>query len=391
MRDLPAILGGTPVFPTKINIVRPALPDISKLEGEVRYILDSGLVTKGRYQDQFEQAIAQHLGVRHAVAVSSCTSGLLLTHKALGLTGEVVVPSFTFMATISSLIWCGLQPVFADVDRSTTNLDPQAAEAAISPQTSAILAVHNFGNPADITALQAIADHHHIPLIFDAAHGFGALFRGAPIGKQGKVNVFSCSPTKLLITGEGGVVATNDDELAQIIRIGREYGNNGKYDSLFAGLNARMGEFNAILGLKSLEMLEDAALARNQVASLYQELMGKLPGIQFQKVMPGDRCSYKDFSITVNEDAFGLSRDLLSQALFAENIDTRKYYDPPGHRQIAYQNFNRHYALANTEWLSKHSLSFPIWSKMDRNIALGICEAMQRIYMSRKVILDKAK
>ncbi len=389
MSDLPAKLGGTPIFPQKINIVRPELPDVAELVDSIKYILDTGMVTKGKYLAQFEEALAQHLGVKHAVAVSSCTSGLMLTHKALGLTGEVIVPSFTFMATVGSLIWCGLRPVFADVNKGTTNLDADSAEAAITGQTSAILAVHNFGNPADIASLQAIAERHKIPLIFDAAHGFGALYRGMPIGRQGQANIFSLSPTKLLIAGEGGVVATNDDQLAQAIRIGREYGNAGHYESLFAGLNARLPEFNAILGLKSLDMLEKAAQRRNTMASIYQEMMGKLPGIGFQEIRADDRCSYKDFSITVDEKLFGLSRDAFAAALLAENIDIRKYYDPPCHRQVAYESYNDRFPLPNTEWLAEHSLSFPIWSNMEEKTALAICEAVNRIYKHRGAIAAK--
>ncbi len=391
MSDLPAILGGTPIFPQKVNIVRPVMPDISELTPDLKEILDTGMVTKGRFLAQFEAAIARHLGVKHAVAVSSCTSGLILTHKALGLSGEVIVPSFTFMATISSLVWCGLRPIFADVDRDTTNLDPACVEAAITSQTSAILAVHNFGNPADVSGLQAVADKHNIPLIFDAAHGFGALYQGEPIGKQGKANIFSLSPTKLLIAGEGGLVATNDDNLAQMIRVGREYGNNGKYDSLFAGLNARFAEFNAILGLRSLDRLEEASRARNATVSIYQEMMGKLPGLGFQKIRSADRCSYKDFSITVDEEAFGLSRDLLAEALTIENIDIRKYYDPPCHQQAAYKQYANRTALPNTEWLAAHSLSFPIWSNMDEKTALRICESMDRIYQHRRAIKEKSR
>jgi dTDP-4-amino-4,6-dideoxygalactose transaminase len=391
MSDLPAVLGGTPIFSKKINIVRPVMPDISEIVTNLKEVLDTGMVTKGRYLAQFEDAIARHLGVRHAVAVSSCTSGLILTHKALGLTGEVIVPSFTFMATVSSLVWCGLRPVFADVDKDTTNLKPASAEAAITSETAAILAVHNFGNPADISALQSIANRHKIPLIFDAAHGFGALYRGEPIGAQGKANIFSLSPTKLLISGEGGLVATNDNNLAQMIRIGREYGNNGDYDSLFAGLNARLAEFNAILGLWSLSRLEEAAQARNATVSLYQEMMGKLPGIGFQKIRPDDRCAFKDFSITVDSEVFGLSRDALAEALIAENIDIRKYYDPPCHKQAAYKCYDNHSALPNTDWLASHSLSFPIWSNMDEKTALGICEAVERIFEHRKAVMDNFK
>jgi len=386
MSDKPAILGGKPMFEHKINIVRPVLPDYSELQNEIQSILSSGMVTKGRYLNEFEEAIQDYLNVKHVVAVSSCTSGLMLTHKCLGLTGDVVVPSFTFMATVSSLIWNGLNPIFADVDIHTTNLSPEAAEAAITPNTSAILAVHNFGNPAEIDALQAVADRHGIHLIFDAAHGFGALYKGQPLGPQGEANIFSMSPTKLLITGEGGIVATNNSELAARIRLGREYGNDGNYDSLIAGLNARMPELNAIMGLKSLERLEDAAQSRNETAAFFQEMLGRLPGIDFQKVHPQDRSSYKDFSITVEPTRFGLSRDELAAAFAEENIDTRKYYDPPAHRQMAYQSYNDQRPLPNTNWLAANSLSFPIWSNMEPGTMNGICDAMERIFNHREAV-----
>ena len=217
------------------------------------------------------------------------------------------------------------------------------------------------------------------------------LYQGSPVGKQGKANIFSTSPTKLLITGEGGVVATNDDALAHMIRIGREYGNSGHYDSLYAGLNARLPEFNAILGLKSLESLEEAARVRNFIAKIYQERMGNLPGIGFQAIRSDDRCSYKDFSITLDQEQFGLSRDVVADALSAENIDTRKYYDPPVHRQIAYRKYYNGSPLPNTDWLAENSLSFPIWSDMDEKTALRICEAVERIHAHCQAIADKVK
>ena len=386
MSDVPAILGGAPAFPSKIHIVRPVMPDFSEMADSVQSILRSGMVTKGEHLKRFEQAIREHLGVRHAIAVSSCTSGLMLTYRGLGLTGDVVVPSFTFMATVSALVWSGLRPIYADVDPGTTNLDPAAAEAAITPQTSAIVAVHNFGNPAEIDALRDVANRHGLKLIFDSAHGFGALYQGHPVGRQADAHIFSLSPTKLLITGEGGIVATNDDALAEKIIMGREYGNSGSYDSAFAGLNARMPEFNALLGLHSLERLEDAARTRNQAAEMFHELLGALPGVAFQEIRAGNRCSYKDLSVTFDPERFGLTRDELAQALAAENIDTRKYYEPPVHRQTAYQHFYDGRPLPNTEWLASNSLSFPMWSNMEPQVVMNICQAVQRIYQNRAAV-----
>ncbi len=389
MSKLPALIGGEPLFSQKIHIVKPVLPDVNSMAGGLQEILSSGMVTKGDYLRRFEEAAAAHLGVKHAVAVSSCTTGLMLSYQGLGLTGEVIVPSFTFMATVSALIWNGLQPVFVDVNRGSTNLDPLAAEAAITPRTSAMVAVHNFGNPAEVEALEALAKKHGLKLIFDAAHGFGALFQGKPVGGQGDAQSFSLSPTKLLIAGEGGVVSTNDDELAEKIRVGREYGNAGNYDSQFAGMNARMPELNALMALRSLEMLEEAAVSRNNTAAIYQEALGRLPGIDFQQVRSGDRCSYKDFSITVAADAFGLTRDELAVALAAENIDTRKYYDPPVHRHTAYAGYYDGRPLPNTDWLAQTSLSLPIWTRMDEKITFSICQAVQQIHENAKNIHKK--
>ncbi|MEW6125937.1 MAG: DegT/DnrJ/EryC1/StrS family aminotransferase [Acidobacteriota bacterium] len=376
----PAILGNTPIFTDKIHIVRPDLPAFSDLAADAQDILANGMVTKGKYLRAFEEAVAEHLGARHAIAVSSCTTGLMLTYRCLNLTGEAVVPSFTFMATVSALIWAGLRPVYADVDFDTTNLNVAAAEAAITPETTAIVAVHNFGNPADIDELQALADSRDLKLIFDAAHGFGALYRGKPVGAEGNAQVYSLSPTKLVIAGEGGIVATNDDELAEKIRWGREYGNSGNYDSAFAGINARMPEFNALMGLHSLRRLETGARRRNELVELYREQLGALPGVGFQTVRPGNRHSYKDFSITIDPQAFGMNRDELAAALAAENIDSRKYYEPPVHRQTAYAQFaTNQTVLDNTETLSGQSLSLPIWSNMDATTALKISHAVQRI------------
>jgi dTDP-4-amino-4,6-dideoxygalactose transaminase len=382
MGNQPALLGGGPIFESSVSIAKPLLPDYEEIADHVQRMLRNGIMSKGEHLRVFEGMVAEHLGVRHAVAVSSCTSGLILTYKALGLKGEVIVPSFTFMATVSALVWNGLRPVFADVDSGSTNLDAAAAEAAVTSETTAIVAVHNSGNPAEIDALQRLADRHGLRLIFDAAHSFGSLYQGRPVGSQGDASVFSLSPTKLLVAGEGGVVATNDDDLAEKVRIGREYGNSGSYDSAFAGLNARMPEFNALLGQFGLLRLEPAACHRNNIAELYRARLSELPGLKFQEVRSGNRSSYKDFSILVDADAFGLTRDELSAALAAENIETRKYYDPPVHRQTAYHQYAPSAnALTNTGVLTSRILNLPIWSNIEIGVVSDICLAVERSHL----------
>lgn len=182
MRSRPAATGGAPIFENSVRLAKPTLPDFEALEADVRGVLASGYLSKGRHLGAFEEALSAHLGVRHAIVVSSGTTGLMLTYQALGLAGEVILPSFTFMATASALVWAGAHPVFADVDVATTNLDPHSAEAAVTPRTSAIVAVHNHGNPADIARLSEVADRRGLPLIFDAAHALGSLHQGRPVG-----------------------------------------------------------------------------------------------------------------------------------------------------------------------------------------------------------------
>jgi dTDP-4-amino-4,6-dideoxygalactose transaminase len=380
MTGKPAILSNIPLFDEFVPIVRPWLPEFDELSTDVARMLESGSLTKGRHLEAFENAAVEHLDVAHAVGVSSCTVGLFLTYMGLGLTGEVVVPSFTFMATVSALTLAGLRPVFADVNRNTMNLDPAAAEAAITSHTSAIVAVHNFGNPAEVAALEMLARNRGLKLIFDAAHGFGSLYRGSPVGRHGDAQVFSLSPTKLVIGGEGGLVATNNAELAERLRVGREYGHSTGYDSAFAGINGRMAEFNALLALRSLNMLDRAVSHRNSLAALYREELERIPGVGFQSIRPDDRSSYKDFCITVDEEAFGITRDELFRALTAENIDSRMYYSPPVHEQTAYKQFFNGKALPNTDLLSQRCISLPMWSHLQPAVVKKICEAVKRIH-----------
>ena len=219
------------------------------------------MVTKGQHLKRFEAALAEHLGVKHAVCVSSCTTGLMLAYQCFGLTGEVIIPSFTFMATASSLVWAGLRPVFAEVNaahheprserRGAADHAPHQRDRR-GPQLRQSRG--DRGPPGDRRPAR-------LQLIFDAAHGFGTLYQGSRSAGRARPQVYSMSPTKLLIAGEGGLVATNDDEVADELRMGREYGNSGNYDSAFAGINARMAEFNALMGLHSLRGLEQAAAA----------------------------------------------------------------------------------------------------------------------------------
>ena len=377
----PAVIGGKPAFPVPLPMLKPNLPPYSRVAEIFSDILSSGSITNGRYVKEFEQKVGDYLKVDHCVAVSSCTAGMMLLLKAAQLSGEVVVPSFTFTATVDAVLWAGLVPVFADCRCDTLNVDPESVQRVISPHTVAILATHVFGNPADVEALEEIARSRGIKLFFDAAHAFGALRKGRPIGSFGDAEVFSFSPTKLLIAAEGGIVVTNDPVLASHVRWGRNYGNPGDYDCRLLGLSARMSELHAALALAGLEGLPERVAQRNHLASLYRERIGQLPGISCQSVRPDDRSTYKDFTIAADEEEFGVSRDLLAVALEAENVATRKYFFPPVHEQRFVKSYpHRAQELEVTEAVSRRVLSLPIYSLLSEEELEKICEAVTQVH-----------
>ncbi len=386
---VPAILGGSPIFNKAIPITRPTIPSIATLKKKYERVLKSGMITNSKNVLEFESKLAEYLTVKHVVAVNSCTSGLMLSMKTLGLRGKVILPSFTFHATAHAAVWSGLRPVFVDCNPQTYNIDPAEVKKAITPNTSAIVGVHVFGNPADIDNLEKLAKKNRLRLIFDAAHAFGTKYKGKNVGSFGDVEVFSLSPTKLLTTGEGGIVATNDNELAKRIRVGRNYGDPGTHDSEFSGLNARMSEFHALLGIESLKKIETNVLKRNKIALLYKSLLAHLPGITFQKIHKANRSSFKDFSILIDRDAFGLNRDKLYDALMAENIVVEKYFYPPVHLQKAFKKFNNTDQYANTNYISENALSLPLFSHMSDAIVKKICVAINSIYANNTKIAKR--
>jgi dTDP-4-amino-4,6-dideoxygalactose transaminase len=292
--DAPAIFGGRALFSGQLRFIKPTLPDLRRVLRHYKPIYATGVITNADLVERFETAAAERLGVDHCVAVSSCTSGLALVMRALQLKGEVILPSFTFFATGHAVRWNGLKPVFADCDPETWNLDPASVEAAITERTSAIVAVHLYGNPCNVEALSQIASRHGLKLIYDSAHGFGSSHQGRPVGQFGDAEVFSFSPTKLLVAGEGGLVSTNDAVLAHRIRAGRNYGDLGAYDPELIGLNARMSEFNAALALAGLDLMERKIARHNEIANLYTSELQDIPGLRFQRVLPNDLSTYKD-------------------------------------------------------------------------------------------------
>lgn len=386
LTNLPAIAGGEPVFRERFRFIEPTLPPLESVLEHFRPSYASGLLTNASLVNRFESEAAARLGVAHCIAVSSCTSGLMLTLRALDLQGEVILPSFTFFATGHALLWNRLRPVFADCDRHTWTLDPADVERRITERTCAIMGVHLYGNPCDIGGLARSAGGAGIKLVFDAAHAFGSRYRGKPIGQFGDAEVFSLTPTKLLVCGEGGLISTNDAVLARRLRAARNYGDTGSYDPELTGLSARMSEFQAALGLAGLDLVDRKVERHNAVAESYTRALGATPGLSFQKIHPEDLCTFKDFSVHVDSRAFRRSRDEMAQALLAENIETRKYFYPPLHTQKLYRRYGPvegrgegESGLHNTDRISDGVLSLPIYESLPESSVDKIAFAIQRL------------
>lgn len=377
----PALLGGPPAFASELPYARPTLPDFAQVLPELRRTYESGQVTNGVTVRRLEERIAARVSAADCVAVASCTSGLMILLRALGLTGEVILPSFTFFATAHAVTWNGLDPVLVDCLPGRLTISPMLTAEAVSPRTAAVLGVHVFGNPCDADALVAVAGQRGIPVLYDAAHGLGSRYRGQPIGSLGLAEVFSLGPSKLVCGGEGGVIATSCAELASELRHARDHGNAGSYDPRRIGLNARMSEFHAVIARHSLEELEANLDRRQRLAAVYQEGLAGVPGIRFQHVDARDFSALKDCALLINEAEFGLTAADLQAALLAENIHCRRYFDPPTHRQALYMKARRvpPRLLKVTEEASSSVLCPPFYSHLPPAVVRRIAGAIAKI------------
>ena len=384
MTDLPATVGGTPVFDSQLPFALPTNEDQSRVEKLIEGSLSSGRLTDGPVTRALEETTAERFGTDHCVAVSSCTTGLLFVLQALRIDGAVGLPSFTFAATAHAIRWNGLEPRFLDCDASTWCLTPETVEGPVS----ALVAVHVSGVPCDVRRLEELAASLQVPLVFDAAHGAGALVSIddglRPLGGFGIAEVFSLTPTKVLSGAEGGLVTTNDAALAEEIRLARNYGNPGDYDTRFPGLNGRLSDLHAAIALVAFDYLEERVEHRNRVADRYRELLGDVPGVGFQNVGSGDRSSYKDFTILI-DDEFGCTREQVVGALEHEGVATRQYYSPPVHLHQAYADLPLR-KLPVTEALGDQVISLPIWSHLPLDDVVRVAYAIRRIQQNAGVV-----
>lgn len=340
-----AINGAPPAFAEPLHVGRPNIGNREAFLQRVNRILDNQWLTNnGPMVQEFERRIAQCLGVKHCVAMCNGTIALEIAIRALGLTGEVIVPSWTFVATAHALYWQGITPVFADIDPATHNLDTDAVRRMITPRTTGIIGVHLWGRAAPVDELQAIADEHGLKLMFDAAHAFGSTYKGQSIGRFGACEVLSFHATKAFNTMEGGAVVTNDDELAQAMRLMRNFGFKGYDNVIHPGTNGKMIEVCAAMGLANLDGFDDIVASNRRNHAAYKQALTGIPGVTLLDYDPAERNSHHYIVIEVDERC-PARRDDIVAALHAENILARKYFWPGCHKMKPYRELFPHAGL----------------------------------------------
>src|SRR5215831_3825740 len=275
-----AINGAPPMFAEPLHVGRPNIGDHKRFLSRAGEILERGwLSNNGPVAQEFEQRIAEFLGVKHCVAMCNGTIALEIATRALNLKGEVIVPSYTFIATAHALQWQEITPIFADIDPSTHNLDPAAVWRMITPRTTGIIGVHLWGRASPVKELEAIAREHRLRLMFDASHGFGCSLKGKLLGGFGECEVFSFHATKFFNTFEGGAVVTNNDALAEKMRLMRNFGFSGYDNVIYPGTNGKMTEIAAAMGLTNFEDLEEFVAINRRNYRCYRDAIASINGL----------------------------------------------------------------------------------------------------------------
>lgn len=374
-------------------VISPTLPDPAELLDDIRAIFRCGRVTTGKHVAALEEETCARTGVKHAVAVSSGTSGLMLLIRALELPegSEVITPSFTFAATSHALLWNSLRPVFCDSEPDSFTMDAWAAEQLITDRTSAIYPVCIFGVPGDIEAYQRLADEHHLALFFDSAQGLGSGYGGKAVANFGDGEVFSMSPTKVVTALEGGLVTTNNDTIAQRVRQMRDYGKAaGGEDMQWCGLSARMSEVNALVARWSLARIGTWIANRTRIMERYRVRLTQYPGLRFQRIPP-DRVSCLNYTVILLDPSISrVTRDGLHEWLMQRGIQTKRYFYPALHNQTLYRQIAgaRRSDLTVAERVASQSLALPMYSHMPLDEVDLICDHIADCFSDAGVLTE---
>jgi dTDP-4-amino-4,6-dideoxygalactose transaminase len=337
------------------------------------------LTNNGPFVQEFEQRIAELNGVKHCVATCNATAALEVAIRALDLRGEVIVPAFTFIATAHALRWHGLTPVFCDIDPRTHNIDPSDVLRHVTPRTTGILGVHLWGRPCNVDALTDIARARGLVLLFDAAHAFQCSHKGRMVGQFGDAEVFSFHATKCVSSGEGGAIVTNDDELARRARLMINFGFEGFDRVTSIGINAKMSEVAAAMGLTSLESLHDFVGAAHRNYNTYECELADVPGIRMLAHDRNERSNYHYIVLEIDEAVAQIGRDDVQRVLWAENVLARRYFYPGCHRQEPYASDEgvRQQRLPVTDAVAARVLCLPNGTAVGPEEVAAICRVIR--------------
>jgi dTDP-4-amino-4,6-dideoxygalactose transaminase len=379
LEDL-SVFGGPAAFSHELHVGLPNIGDRRRLFERINDLLDRRWLTNdGPYVQQLELRIAERLGAKHCIATCNATVALMIAIRATGLTGEVIIPSFTFVATAHSLQWQGVTPVFCDIGPRAYTIDPSQVEQLITERTTGIIGVHVWAQACDVDALAEIARRRGLKLLFDAAHAFGCSYKGRMIGNFGDAEVFSFHATKVFNSFEGGAIVTNDDELASRVRLMRNFGF-AEYDEVVSpGINGKLNEASAAMGLTSLDSLEEFIGANLKNYERYEEEMAGVPGITLLTYDRGEKSNYQYIVLEVDESAAGVGRDQLKKILWAENILARRYFYPGCHRMEPYRSSYPDAAgrLPYTERVAARVLSLPTGPSLSPQEVGDICHIIK--------------
>jgi dTDP-4-amino-4,6-dideoxygalactose transaminase len=311
-----------------VYVTQPYLPPLEEFIPYLESIWENRILTNGGpYHQQLEKALCEYLGVEHLALFANGTLALVTALQALRISGEVITTPYSFAATAHSLHWNGITPVFADVCPKTLNLDPARIEAAITPQTTAIMPVHCYGRPCDVDAIQKLADNYNLRVIYDAAHAFGVSNESGSILRHGDLSVLSFHATKVFNTFEGGAIICPDAKTKQRIDHLKNFGFVDEVTVVAPGINGKMSEINAAFGMLQLQHIDQALARRREIDTRYRQLLGDIPGIHCMPLMPGTTANFSYFPILVS-DPYPLRRDALYQKLREHEIYARRYFYP---------------------------------------------------------------
>lgn len=393
-----AIFGAAPRFYEKLHVGRPNLGEKARLLERVEGILERRWLTNdGPLVQEFEQQIISITGVKHCISMCNATVALEIAIRALELQGEVIVPSYTFVATAHALQWQEITPVFADIDPATLNVDPNAIDRLVTPRTTGIIGVHVWGRPCNTQALEERGRRYGLKVLFDAAHAFGCSHEGRMIGNFGECEVFSFHATKFLNSFEGGAIVTNNDALAEKMRLMRNFGFAGFDRVVYLGINGKMTEIAAAMGLTSLESMEDIVQKNHVNYEEYRTQLRDLAGLTLIDYSSPDKRNYHYIVVEVDESRCALTRDELVEVLQSENVLARKYFWPGCHQMQPYKALfpNAGLLLPNTERLAARMMVLPtgqgVAEEQIREIGQVIRSAITQAGQVRRTLHERAQ